>query len=291
MKRKLLTMLLVFMVVATYIPFDRAFAADENGKRQDKQVEKKVDKAEGKQDGKKSDASKAQPEKTPSDKPKSEAGGKDAGKDANKESAPSGAKGKDVKPEIPDKSAQTPAEEEKIKEGADADKEKNDSAKQAPITRGNLKSGKGINPKPLKNVDPGIDEDEGFSSTVLQRRIPYDDESCYLVNFVYPNNPDKICFWSKLWGKQRTLTLSSAFSQAKADFIDGLYREIKYRIGRGGEYDIFISIDPYDKQLSISIPIKKGAYIGASILESIPEILLQSIRIRQYEFLWEIIPI
>ena len=30
MKRKLLTMLLVFMVVATYIPFDRAFAADEN---------------------------------------------------------------------------------------------------------------------------------------------------------------------------------------------------------------------------------------------------------------------
>ena len=37
MKRKLLTMLLVFAVVATYIPFDRAFAADENGKRQDKQ--------------------------------------------------------------------------------------------------------------------------------------------------------------------------------------------------------------------------------------------------------------
>ena len=105
MKRKLLTMLLVFMVVATYIPFDRAFAADENGKRQDKQVEKKMDAAKV--------ADKPQPKKTPADKPKSEAGGKDAGKDANKESAPSGAKGKDVKPEIPDKSAQIPAEEEK----------------------------------------------------------------------------------------------------------------------------------------------------------------------------------
>ena len=58
MKRKLLTMLLVFMVVATYIPFDRAFAADENDKRQGKQVEKKMDKAAGKQDGKKSDAGK-----------------------------------------------------------------------------------------------------------------------------------------------------------------------------------------------------------------------------------------
>ena len=79
MKRKLLTMLLVFAVVATYIPFDRAFAADENGKRQDKQIEKKVDKAEGKQEGKKSDAGKIagkpQPKKTPVDKPKSEAGG------------------------------------------------------------------------------------------------------------------------------------------------------------------------------------------------------------------------
>ena len=78
MKRKLLTMLLVFMVVATYIPFDRAFAADENAKRQDKQVEKKMDKAAGKQDDKKSDsdkiADKPQPKKTPTDKPKSEAG-------------------------------------------------------------------------------------------------------------------------------------------------------------------------------------------------------------------------
>ena len=58
MKKKLLTMLLVFAVVATYIPFDRAFAADENDKRQGKQVEKKMDKAAGKQDGKKSDAGK-----------------------------------------------------------------------------------------------------------------------------------------------------------------------------------------------------------------------------------------
>ena len=72
MKKKLLTMLLVFAVVATYIPFDRAFAADENGKRQDKQVEKKVDKAAGKQEDKKSDASKAQPKKTPADKPESD---------------------------------------------------------------------------------------------------------------------------------------------------------------------------------------------------------------------------
>ena len=66
--------------------------------------------------------------------------------------------------------------------------------------------------------------------------------------------------------------MSGASSYDKADFIDELYREIKYRIGRGGEYDIFISIDPYDKQLSINIPIKKGARIGTSILESIPEI-------------------
>ena len=67
-KRKLLTMLLVFMVVATYIPFDRAFAADQSGKKQDKQVEKKVEKDAGKQAGKKSDATKVadkpQPEKT-----------------------------------------------------------------------------------------------------------------------------------------------------------------------------------------------------------------------------------
>ena len=39
-KRKLLTMLLVFAVVATYIPFDRAFAANENGKGHGKQVER-----------------------------------------------------------------------------------------------------------------------------------------------------------------------------------------------------------------------------------------------------------
>ena len=278
MKRKLLTMLLVFAVVATYIPFDRAFAADENGKRQDKQIEKKVDKAEGKQEGKKSDAGKIagkpQPKKTPVDKPKSEAGGKDAGKDVNEESATSGAKGKDVKPEMSDKSAQAPAEteDEKAKDGASADKAKSDPAKQAPITRGNLKSGKGINPKPLKDVDPGIDKDEAFSPTVLQRRIPYDDESCYLVNFLYPDNPDKICFWRKYNNVQKTLTLSSASSYDKADFIDELYREIKARIGRSGDYDIFISIDPTDNQLSISVPIKKGACIGASILESIPEI-------------------
>ena len=278
MKRKLLTMLLVFAVVATYIPFDRAFAANENGKRQDKQIEKKVDKAEDKQEGKKSDAGKIadkpQPKKTPADKPRSEAGGKDAGKDVNEESAPSGAKGKDVKPEMSDKSAQAPAEaeDEKAKDGASADKAKNDLTKQAPITRGNLKSGKGINPKPLKDVDPGIDEDESFSPTVLQRRIPYDDESCYLVNFLYPNRPDKICFWRKYNNVQKTLTLSSASSYDKADFINELYREIKHRIGRGGDYDIFISIDPTDNQLSISVPIKKDACIGTSILESIPEI-------------------
>ena len=50
MKRKLLTMLLVFAVVATYIPFDRAFAADQSGKKQDKQVEKKMEKNAGKQE-------------------------------------------------------------------------------------------------------------------------------------------------------------------------------------------------------------------------------------------------
>ena len=135
-----------------------------------------------------------------------------------------------------------------------------------------FRSGKTIKPKPLKDVDPGIDKDEAFTDEALRRRIPYDNESCHLVNFVYPNNPDKICFWSKLRNKQKTLTLSGADSHAKADFIDELYREIKHRIGRGGEYDIFISLDPTDNQLSISVPIKKGACIGASILESIPEI-------------------
>ena len=48
-KRKLLTMLLVFAVVTTYIPFDRAFAANESGKKQKKQVEKTVNKDAGKQ--------------------------------------------------------------------------------------------------------------------------------------------------------------------------------------------------------------------------------------------------
>ena len=220
MKKKLLTMLLVFAVVATYIPFDRAFAADENGKRQDKQVEKKVDKAAGKQEDKKSDASKAQPKKTPADKPESDAGGKDAGKDANKEGA-------------------------------------------------STKSEKGFLPG---KTNPGIDVDEPFSAGTLRRRIPYDDESCHLANFVYPSNPNKICFWSKHRNEQKTLTLSDASPHEKANFIDELYREIKHRIGRGGEYDIFISIDPTDNQLSISVPIKKGACIGASILESIPEI-------------------
>ena len=90
------------------------------------------------------------------------------------------------------------------------------------------------------------------------------------MNFVYPNNPDKICFWSRLRGDQKTLTLSSASWQVKAQFIDFLYREIKYRIGRGGEYDIFISIDPTNNQLSISVPIKKSAYIGASIPQGQP---------------------
>ena len=220
MKKKLLTMLLVFAVVATYIPFDRAFAADENGKRQDKQVEKKVDKAAGKQEDKKSDASKAQPKKTPADKPESDAGGKDAGKDANKEGA-------------------------------------------------STKSEKGFLPG---KTNPGIDVDEPFSAGTLRRRIPYDDESCHLANFVYPSNPNKICFWSKHRNEQKTLTLSDASPHEKANFIDELYREIKHRIGRGGEYDIFISIDPTDNQLSISVPIKKGARIGTSILESIPEI-------------------
>ena len=97
-------------------------------------------------------------------------------------------------------------------------------------------------------MDPGIDKYEAFTPTVLQRRIPYDNESCYLVNFVYPNNPDKICFWRKYSNTQKTLTLSSASSQVKASFIDDLYREIRYRIGRGGEYDIFISLDPTDNQ-------------------------------------------
>ena len=163
-----------------------------------------------------------------------------------------------------DKSAQAPAEteDEKAKDGVSADKAKSDPAKQAPITKGNLKSGKGIKPKALKDVDPGIDKYEAFTPTVLQRRIPYDNESCYLVNFVYPNNPDKICFWRKYSNTQKTLTLSSASSQVKASFIDDLYREIRYRIGRGGEYDIFISLDPTDNQLSISVPIKKGARIG-----------------------------
>ena len=107
---------------------------------------------------------KPQPEKKQAGEPKDEAAGKDAGKDANKESAPVGAKGKDVKPEMPGKSAQAPAEteDEKAKDGASADKAKSDPAKQAPITRGNLKSGKGIKPKPLKDVDPGIDKDEPF---------------------------------------------------------------------------------------------------------------------------------
>ena len=120
-------------------------------------------------------------------------------------------------------------------------------------------------------MDPGIDKYEPFGPKALQRRIPYDNESCYLVNFVYPHNPDKICFWSKLRNTQKTLTLSDNLFY-KMDFINELYREIKYRIGRGGEYDIFISIDPTDNQLSISVPIKKGACIGASILESIPEV-------------------
>ena len=172
MKRKLLTMLLVFMVVATYIPFDRAFAADENGKRQDKQVEKKMDKAAGKQDDKKSDsdkiADKPQPKKTPTDKPESDAGGKDAGKDANKEGA-------------------------------------------------STKSEKGFLPG---KTNPGIDVDEPFSEGTLRRRIPYDDESCHLTNFVYPSNPNKICFWSKHRNEQKTLTLSDASPHEKADFID-----------------------------------------------------------------------
>ena len=53
-KRKLLTMLLVFAVVATYIPFDRAFAANENGKGHGKQIER----AEGKDASKKTQVSK-----------------------------------------------------------------------------------------------------------------------------------------------------------------------------------------------------------------------------------------
>ena len=53
-KRKLLTMLLVFAVVATYIPFDRAFAANENGKGHGKQVER----TEGKDASKKTQVSK-----------------------------------------------------------------------------------------------------------------------------------------------------------------------------------------------------------------------------------------
>ena len=54
MKRKLLTMLLVFAVVATYIPFDRAFAANENGKGHGKQIER----TEGKDASKKTQVSK-----------------------------------------------------------------------------------------------------------------------------------------------------------------------------------------------------------------------------------------
>ncbi len=38
MKRRLLTILLTFAIVATYIPFDRAFAANESGKKQDEQL-------------------------------------------------------------------------------------------------------------------------------------------------------------------------------------------------------------------------------------------------------------
>ena len=66
-----------------------------------------MDKDTGKRADKKpvTDAGKAvdkpQPEKKQAGEPKDEAAGKDAGKDANKESAPVGAKGKDVKPEIP----------------------------------------------------------------------------------------------------------------------------------------------------------------------------------------------
>ena len=47
MKRKLLTMLLVFAVVASYIPFDRAFAGTAE-KTEKTQKEKKVGKETGK---------------------------------------------------------------------------------------------------------------------------------------------------------------------------------------------------------------------------------------------------
>ena len=127
-------------------------------------------------------------------------------------------------------------------------------------------------------MDPGIDKDESFGSGVLQRRIPYDNKSCYLVNFVYPNNPDKICFWSKEYNRQWTQDFSKT-EQYRGFVIRDLYREIQYRLRMNGRADVvyenadvYISLDPKDNQLSISIPIKKGARIGASILESIPEI-------------------
>ena len=120
-----------------------------------------------------------------------------------------------------------------------------------------------------------MDANVSFGSSELKKRIPYDDESCYLISFVYPTFPEEIFFWSKSLGRQKKLTLAGAGSHAKAEFTDSLYREIKKR---KDEYDgsemgeVFISLDPIDNQLSINIPIKKGAQIGHSIIESIPEI-------------------
>ena len=228
MKRKLLMMLLVFMLVATYIPFNRAFAANENGKRHSSQIEK--------------------------------------------------SEGKDAKTEAPDEDVQEPEKEGKAKDDASLEKEKRDLEKQVPVQMGKLKAGRIMKPKPLKGgVDPGIDKEVPLYAHELRKRIPYDNESCYLVNFVYPVKSDRICFWSRHQSRQINLLLSIDDPYIRSEFMSSLYKEIRQRIrryedGKLQECDVFVSLDPKYEQLSISIPVKKGAAIGSSILESIPEI-------------------
>ena len=53
---------------------------------------------------------------------------------------------------------------------------------------------------------PGMDANVSFGSSELKKRIPYDDESCYLISFVYPTFPEEIFFWSKSLGRQKKLT-------------------------------------------------------------------------------------
>ena len=127
----------------------------------------------------------------------------------------------------------------------------------------------------LEGTAPGMDADDYFGTYALKKRIPYDDENCYLAIFTYHTDPKEIFFWSKISGTQKKLVLAGAGRHTKANFIDDIYRDIRYRRSAydGGEMgEVFISIDPIDNQLTISIPIKKGARIGHSIIESIPEI-------------------